>query len=127
MNGPTTDRQRRQAAQRRGIRAEQIAAWWLRIKGYRIIAADVTTPAGQIDLIARRGRVLAIVEVKQRGGLNSALDALAPRQQIRLTNAASALLGRYPRWSSLNLRFDIVAIIPGRWPQHIVDAWRPTH
>ncbi len=120
------DRERRQAARRRGLRAERLAAWWLRLKGYRIVASDVRTPAGQIDLIARRGRVLAIVEVKQRDDGRTAAEAVTLRQQGRLAAAAGAVFARQPGLSRLDIRFDVVLIVPRRRPRHVADAWRPS-
>lgn len=123
--GTPADRQKRQTAQKRGLRAERIAAWWLRLKGYRIVGHDLRTPAGQVDLLVRRGRVLAVVEVKQRDDLRTALESVTARQQARLTGAAGALLARYPALAGLDLRFDAVLIVPGRRPRHLPDAWRP--
>ena len=122
---PETDRERRQVAQRRGVRAELLAAWWLRLKGYRVVARDLRTPLGQIDLVVRRGRVLAIVEVKQRDDLRTAVESLTPRQQARLTAAAETVLAYRPALARLDMRFDIVLMVPGRRPHHLADAWRP--
>lgn len=120
------DRERRQAAQRRGLRAERLAAWWLRLKGYRIVGSDVRTPAGQIDVIARRGNVLVIVEVKQRDDRRTAVEAVTARQQSRLAAAAGAVVARQPAFGRLDIRFDVVLIAPGRLPRHLADAWRPS-
>ena len=65
MNAPLPSRRRRDA-ERRGKRGEGWAAWYLRLKGYRIVGRRVRTPLGEIDIIARRGRVTAFVEVKSR-------------------------------------------------------------
>ena len=119
------DRERRQDAQRRGLRAERLAAWWLRLKGYRIVDSDVRTPAGQIDLLARRGNVLAVVEVKQRDDRRTAVEAVTARQQHRLAAAAGAVVARQPALGRLDIRFDVVLIAPRRWPRHLADAWRP--
>ncbi len=115
---------RRRAAWGRGRRAERLAAWWLRLKGYRILAQDLRTPVGEIDLIARRGAVLAIVEVKTRPDLSQAGYALSPRQQARIQRAAAAFLQREPALARLDLRFDVVLVAPGRLPRHLADAWR---
>ncbi|PKQ02525.1 MAG: YraN family protein [Alphaproteobacteria bacterium HGW-Alphaproteobacteria-12] len=112
------------AAYRLGLRAETLAALLLRLKGYRIIARRMKTPAGEIDIVARRGRSLAIVEVKARGG-GEAAEALGPRQQRRLERAAAHFLGRFPQFADLDLRFDVVLVVPRRWPRHLGDAWRP--
>lgn len=116
---------RRRAAERRGRRGEALAAWWLRLKGYRILARGFRTPVGEIDLVARRGRVLAMVEVKRRARMASALEAIGPRQQARIARAAEAFLQRHRGLAGLELRFDSLVIVPGRRPRHLVDAWRP--
>jgi putative endonuclease len=114
----------RRAAWGRGRSAERIAAWWLRLKGYRILARGLRTPVGEIDLIARRGAVLAIVEVKARPDLDQAGGALLPRQQARIERAAAAFLQREPALAALDLRFDVVLVAPGRLPRHLPNAWR---
>jgi len=117
--------ERRQAAERRGRRAEWLAALWLRCKGYRILARDWRTPHGEVDLIARRGDVLAAVEVKTRASLAGGVEAVLPRQQRRIARAALAYLGRLPDGAKLNLRFDVVVVVPFRTPYHIMRAWEP--
>ncbi len=118
----TKDRRRR--AWNRGRRAESLAACWLRLKGYRILARGFRVGVGEIDLIARRGRVLALVEVKARARLAEAGESLGHRQRARIGRAAEAFLQRHPRLGRLDLRFDVVLIAPGQWPRHIADAWR---
>ncbi|MBX3505988.1 MAG: YraN family protein [Parvibaculum sp.] len=113
------------AAHRLGLRAEMIAALLLRLKGYRIVARRLKTPAGEIDMVVRRGRALAIVEVKARGVDDTAVEALLPRQQRRLEQAATHFLGRHPQLADLALRFDVVLVTPFRLPRHMKDAWRP--
>lgn len=115
---------RRRRAWHRGRRAEALAACWLRLKGYRILARDYRVGVGEIDLIARRGRVLALVEVKARAGLAEAGESLGRRQRERIGRAAKAFLQRYPDLGRLDLRFDVVLIAPGHLPRHIADAWR---
>lgn len=111
------------AAHRLGLRAETLAALFLVLKGYRILARRLKTPAGEIDMVIRRGRALAIVEVKARGA--GAEEALLPRQQKRLERAAAHFLGRNPALAELDLRFDVVLVMPRRLPRHMADAWRP--
>jgi putative endonuclease len=116
--------QRRRRAWLRGRRAEHLAAIWLRLKGYRVLARGYRSGLGEIDLIARRGRVLALVEVKARGGMAEAGEAIGRRQQQRIARAAKAFLQRHPNLGALDLRFDAILIAPGRWPRHITDVWR---
>lgn len=105
--------------------AERLAAWSLRLRGYRVVARRYRTPLGEIDLIARRGQVLVFVEVKARGDLSRALAALGSRQQARAGRAAELFLLRHPNYVGCTLRFDLIAVRPWRWPHHLVDAWRP--
>ncbi len=115
---------RRRRAYGFGRRAERLAAWWLRLKGYRILARDFRVPAGEIDLIVRRGRTLALVEVKARAELDQAWDALGPRQRRRIARAGEAFLQRRPDLAGMDRRFDVVLMAPGRRPRHIADAWQ---
>ena len=117
-------RKQRRRAYGWGRRAERLAAWWLRLKGYRILARDVRAPVGEIDLVARRGKVLALVEVKARRDLAQASEAVTTRQKRRIERAAALFLQRHPRLSGLDLRFDVVLVAPWRRPRHIMDAWR---
>ncbi|MCB2102941.1 MAG: YraN family protein [Rhodobacterales bacterium] len=117
----------RQGAELRGRRAEGLCVLALRLKGYRILARRLKTPAGEIDILARRGRVLAVVEVKTRAAAAAALEAVTPRQRQRLARAAEALTALRPDLfaDGPDLRFDVMAVTPGRWPRHLADAWRP--
>ena len=118
-------RQARGAASRlAGRRQEVVAALWLMLKGYRILGFRLRTPAGEIDLLAQRGGVLAVVEVKSRATLEQALEAVAPAQWARLLRAGQAIAARRPGLMRLNVRLDMVALAPGRRPRHIADAWR---
>ncbi len=119
-------RARRQKAQRWGLDAETRAVWLLRLKGYRVLDRRVRTPVGEIDVVARRGGVVAMVEVKARAHVQDALEAVTARQQDRIARAAAAYLARRPALARLSIRFDIVVVVPGRPPRHIADAWRPT-
>ena len=113
----------RLAAERRGRRAESIAAWWLRLHGYRIIARRVRTHVGEIDLVARRGGTLAFIEVKARDRLDNALAALHPAALARVARAANALTDRYGRGCT-TVRIDAVLIVRGHWPRHYRGVWR---
>jgi putative endonuclease len=97
----------------------------LRLTGFRVLARRFATPVGEIDLIARRGRLLIFVEVKRRADLAAAGEALQPRQQQRIARAAEVFLQRRPALRGLECRFDVVAVAPWRWPRHVQDVWRP--
>jgi putative endonuclease len=92
-------------------------------KGYRILGMRLVTPQAEIDLVGMRGRVLAIVEVKRRRTTDEALLAVTSAQRDRLRRAGGVLSARLGRNIPLNVRLDLVALAPGRWPRHIPDAW----
>lgn len=121
---PARDRSRRQKAERRGRFAELLCRWHLRLRGWHIVAVDWRCPVGEIDILARRGGMLAAIEVKTRGDLASAAVAVLPRQRRRIARAASAFLSARPDLAALALRFDVMLLAPRRLPQHLPDAWR---
>lgn len=116
----------RRRAEQLGHRAEFFAAMYLRMKGYRILGRRIKTTAGEIDIIARRGRLIAFVEVKARSHFTLALESVTQRSQRRISRAAGLWAARRPETHDLDWRFDIVAVVPYRWPHHARDAWRPT-
>lgn len=115
----------RAAAERFGRRAEAVAAWRLRLTGWRIVARRWRCSAGEIDLIARRGRKLAFIEVKARRHSDHAADAVTANQRRRIARAAEAFLAARPDLADLDSRFDVALAARGRAPQWIRDAWRP--
>lgn len=110
-------------ARKMGRRAEVLAALWLMAKGYRILGFRLVTPLGEIDLLAQRGGVLAVVEVKQRATIEDALDAVTPTQRDRLRRAAAHLSAHRSGLRGLRPRLDLIALSPGRAPRHLPDAW----
>jgi len=110
-------------ARRDGKRAELIALWWLRLKGYRLIARNLRTPVGEIDLIMRRGRVVAVVEVKRRAG-SSAAESVSATQRTRVLRASQWALSARPELAVLDIRYDVVLLENRRLPRHLQDAWR---
>ncbi len=118
-------RSQRHRAQRRGRFAELLCRWHLRLRGWRIVAVDWRCPSGEIDILARRGGMLAAIEVKTRGDLATAAGAVLPRQQRRIARAASAFLSARPDLAGLALRFDVMLLAPRHLPRHLTDAWRP--
>ena len=115
----------RRLAETRGRGAETAAALWLRLKGYRVLARRMKTPAGEIDLIAQRGRILAFVEVKARATADAGAEALRPRQRDRIARAAEAYVRSRPDLAGLDWRFDLIVVTGGWRPRHLTDAWRP--
>jgi putative endonuclease len=112
----------RRRAERGGRKAERLAAWWLRLKGWRILAVRARTPVGEVDLIARRGRILAFVEVKARATEAEAGFALDDYRLRRVVAAAEALAPRYARTGD-TIRIDALFIVPRRWPRHLSNVW----
>ena len=102
-----------------GRLAEVWAAAWLMAKGYQVLGFRLKNRVGEIDLLARRGDVLAVVEVKRRATLDQALTALSDTQKSRLMAAGRAVARNRPSLKSLSLRLDMVALAPGRFPRHV--------
>jgi putative endonuclease len=116
-------RPERRAAFRRGLSAESRAALLLLLKGYRILSRRWQSPVGEIDIVARRRRVLIFVEVKARGKLEDAAEAVTDRQRRRIAAAAEAWLAAHPRQAYAEIRFDAVLVLPRRWPRHLIAAF----
>ena len=108
-------------SERFGRRAERAAAIYLALKGYRILARRFRSPAGEIDLIARRGRLVVYVEVKARTGEAA---VIRERQRRRIRRAAEHFLKLRPELASREQRFDAILIRPWALPAHLKDAWR---
>lgn len=113
----------RQKAQKHGLFAETLAAIALRLKGYRIVARNYKTKLGEIDIIARRGDLVAIVEVKARNTLQTSIDSVGFHSTTRIQNAADLWLSKQSDAHLISMRFDIVAVQPRKWPVHIMDAF----
>jgi len=94
------------------------------LKGYRILGFRLRTPQGEIDILALRGGVLVVVEVKRRTSLLAALEAVTSEQRERLRRAGLNLAARHPSLRGAAVRLDLVALAPGKLPVHIPDAWR---
>ncbi len=103
---------------RLGHRSEWLAAAWLMARGYQVLGFRLKTRAGEIDILARRGKVLAVVEVKRRATLEAALTALGSDQYDRLLAAGRSVLRQRPSLAGHVLRIDMVALAPGRFPRH---------
>jgi putative endonuclease len=95
-----------------GDSAERVAALYLEQHGCNILARNVRTRTGEIDLIAVEGEEIAFVEVKARRGLayGAPEEAITPRKQIRLANLAEAFMAHQPEFAGRPWRIDVVAI-----------------
>ena len=99
------------------------AAIALMLRGYRILGFRLRTPQGEIDLLALKGKVLAVVEVKSRTTPEAALEAVHAEQRERLRRAGAQLAANRPALRDVTVRLDLIALSPGKWPCHIPDAW----
>ena len=116
-------RPERQAAFRVGISAESRAAAFLIAKGFRILARRWRSPLGEIDIIARRRRLLVFAEVKARPTIDEAAESVNVRQRRRIAAAAEIWLAANPDDSIRDIRFDAILVVPGKFPQHIPAAF----
>ena len=112
----------RQAAEARGRHAERFAATWLRLKGWRILAERVRTPAGEIDIVARRGSIVAFIEVKARGKAAD-LDFAIDDYRLRRVAAAAEMLTPRFATNGEDIRIDVILIAPRTLPRHLVNVW----
>jgi putative endonuclease len=112
----------RRVAEAAGRRGERLAAWWLRLKGWSILDRRVRTPAGEVDLIAKRGALIAFVEVKTRASAAELDFAIDERRLARVAAAAEYLMPRYAT-AGEDIRVDVILLAPGTRPRHIENAW----
>jgi putative endonuclease len=110
------------AAEKLGRRDENIAAWFLRLKGWRVVATRVKTPRGEVDLIARRGKTIAFVEVKARANVRDLATAIDAYRLRRVAAAAEILLPKYGKECE-NMQIDVIMVAPWRWPNHLPNVW----
>jgi putative endonuclease len=97
--------------------------WYLRLKGWRLLAYRYKSPVGEVDLVMRRGEVTAFIEVKARKSLDGAIESVSPRQARRISAAARHFLLQDRAAALQSCRFDIVAMSPYQWPRHIENAF----
>lgn len=112
----------RRAAEAAGRRGERLAAWWLRLKGWRVVAQRVRTPAGEVDLVAKRAGLVAFVEVKTRQRAADLDFAIDQRRLSRVAAAAELLMPVYAT-DGEDIRVDVILLAPGERPRHIENAW----
>lgn len=94
----------------RGRAAEDRAADYLEARGLAILARNFRRRAGEIDIVAREGVTLVIVEVRARSrhAFGGAAASVGPRKQQRLIRAAQLLLAAHPEWRRMPARFDVI-------------------
>ena len=110
----------------KGHLAEIFAAISLSLKGYQILRRRYKTPVGEIDLIAKRGKIIVAVEVKARPTIQMGIEAISTHQRLRICKAMRQYK-RNSRWKSHCTRYDAVVVRPFSWPSHIIDVWRETY
>ena len=120
---PAGNLDRKRRYERKGRRAEWMAALALMLKGYRIVSLRYKTPVGEIDIVARKGDLVALVEVKARRDLASGVDAVSYQAQRRIAAAGALYISRQPDSARLSWRCDLVVVSPWKWPQHLEDAF----
>ena len=115
----------RLAAYRHGHFAEAAAAMLRLAKGFRPLARRYRTPLGEIDLIVKRGRLIAFVEVKARDQNVAGLQSVGRMSERRIVDAADLWLAKHPAAAGFDIRYDMVVVTPWRLPLHLPDAFRP--
>lgn len=121
------NRRKGREANRRGLLGEAEAALWLRQQGWQILAERMRNDAGEIDLIARHGAILAFIEVKSRRKAGAGRAALSQAQQARLQAAAEIWLASEDAAPLLDgieeMRFDVIELSTTQPPRHIANAF----
>lgn len=117
------DTQKRKRAQRWGHVSEWLAAASLILKGYRIMKMRYKTKTGEVDIIARKGRLIVMVEVKARRTIEAAFDAVTVTSQRRIESAGDLWLAQQKNAHLLSVRYDIIAVRPWKWPTHYENAF----
>ncbi len=121
---------KKKQAYKLGLAAEKIAAIFLRLKGYRILAERYRNPKGEIDILAVRGKVLAVIEVKARKNFEDCVYSINPQKQQKILGTLEWLMAGGGKIAGLVvqgehiIRFDAIFIVPKRLPKHLQDAWR---
>jgi putative endonuclease len=113
----------RRAARAYGLRAETVATLWLRARFYAILDRNYRIKDGEIDVIAKRGRTIAFVEVKARGDLDDARVAITAQKQHRISRAVNRWVATHPWAMGYTLRADAIFIAPGKLPRHLENAF----
>lgn len=115
---------KRQRAEKQGRAGEGRAALWLQMKGWRILDRRRKTPLGEIDLIAKRGKIVAFIEVKWRKRADELDFAIDEYRLQRVAAATEAVAHEYAQEDE-DIRVDVLLLAPGTFPRHIVNAWQP--
>ncbi len=114
---------------RTGRLYERLSAWYLRLKGYHVVAQNFKvgrgTGAGEIDLIVQKGKILVFVEVKRRPTFREAIEAITLQNQMRVVRSSGVFLKKNTQFRTCLIRYDALLWQAGTWgPKHIQNAWR---
>lgn len=120
-----TANKKHRTAHSKGLLAETVAVWFLRVKGYRILARRYKSRFGEIDIIAARKQMIVFIEVKTRKNRNDALCAVTHNMRMRIEKAAQDYIARHRTAEDKILRFDFIALAPPFFIRHLDNAWRP--
>lgn len=113
----------RRAARDYGLQAETVATFWLRARLYQILDRNYRLKDGEIDIVAKRGRTIAFVEVKARGDLDEARVAITAQKRRRISRAVNRWVATHPWAMGFTLRADAIFIAPGKLPRHLENAF----
>lgn len=114
----------KKASWKKGLWAEYLCMWILRLKGHHILAHRYKTKVGEIDIVARKGNTLLFIEIKARPTLETGLTCITGKQRQRIQHAAEIFLSRNRKKDFNQIRFDVMVAVPWQFPYHLKDAWR---
>ena len=123
LTGKRKQQNKKIQAYRRGIRAEIIAGLYLTLTGWRVLAWRWKCPLGEIDLVAKNGKVITFIEVKARQNEQSALDSITAHQWSRISNAADIFMSQQRQYADCSWRIDAIIIVPRQWPKRFKNMW----
>lgn len=126
MSDPNEGRDARRRRERQSRWAERLAAVVLIAKGYRVLEMRARLASGEIDVVAKRGRRLAFVEVKLRPSLAAAAHAVPQRQARRMHRAAAAWVRAHPAYAACNMGFDRFDVVSWHTFRHHMDVLQPS-
>ncbi|BEV00770.1 YraN family protein [Novosphingobium olei] len=117
-------RRRRVQAEENGRKGETLACWYLRLTGWRVLARRLRVHAGELDIVARKGRTVAFVEVKWRNSVAERDRAVDPRRFRRVARAAEGVAGRFLKDRD-SAQLDVILLAPWAWPRRLTNVWQP--
>ena len=123
LTGKKKQQNKKIQAYKRGIRREILAGLYLTLTGWRVLAWRWKCPLGEIDLVAKKGKVITFIEVKARQNEQSALDSITAHQWRRVLNAADIFMSQQRQYADCSWRFDAIIIVPRKWPKRFKNMW----